>query len=109
MSKDKFSCDIWAKNIKESEEFNMIYLKHEGRGRDITLYGRDLRNKHNIEYDEGSGWLENIVDTLKAGDTITKIKGEYSIVVKRKSQKFIVSCRCDRIYPDTPKTRPNYH
>ena len=84
----KFSCDTWAKDIKERTEFNMIFIKSSGNGRDITLYGRDIENKYNTEFDDGSGWLERVIDTLKKGDTITKLKGRYCIKVRRKTVNF---------------------
>jgi hypothetical protein len=98
-SKHQFTCDKWANNFKDKEEFHLVLTGKNNTGRDAYLDGKDLRNKKQIEYHEDSGWIEDCIDTFRVGDTLIKDIGKYCIIIKRKGKTISIPFSCDgKIY-----------
>jgi len=99
----KFSCDAWAKSVKDDMEFGMILTKKENsnHSRNSDFYGIDINNKLTTEFHDGGGWISRNFDKFDIGDTIIKNKGEYTITIKRKGKTIPIYFECDRVYRDT--------
>jgi hypothetical protein len=98
----KFSCDEWANDFRDNVQFNMLLTKKSNSySRGTYFYGIDVENKEPTEFQDGGGWTEDIFDRLVIGDTILKIKGKYTLIIKSRGKKFEIPFKCGgKIYAD---------
>ncbi len=103
----EFSCDEWANDFRDSKEFNMILTKKKNHmSRDVSLYGVDPKTKKDVDFVDGSGWIQLNLDSFKIGDTITKKIGKYTIVIKRRGSIKLLRFECGgKIYRDSTLTK----
>ena len=95
----QFTCDKWANNFKNKEQFHLILTSKNTNNKIGYLKGLDIVSKQYTEYEDGGGWIAQNIDTFKIGDTLIKKLGKYSVIIKRKDKTISLPFKCeDKIY-----------
>lgn len=100
-SSNTFTCDKWANDFRDDAQFNLVLTKKENsHSRDAYFYGIDVASKKNTEYYDGGGWIAQNFSKFEIGDTLTKERGKYTIIIKRAGKILLIPFECDKVYSD---------
>jgi hypothetical protein len=95
LSNNTFSCDKYTTNFKNREAFHLVLTAKSTYQSTAYFDGTDLQTKKPVRYIERSGYIEDMIDTFKVGDTLIKNKSEYAILIKRKGGNKVIQCECN--------------
>ncbi|RVT96438.1 hypothetical protein EOD41_20365 [Mucilaginibacter limnophilus] len=89
-----FKCKTYAENFRDNYACNIVLLKKSKGGRSIEFKGYDPITKENIKFIDASAWLLEKYDLFIEGDTVVKIKGQYTTTIYRHNQTIPIYFEC---------------